>query len=168
MTNKEFLEENLGRIYEYSGLLVEMVGYLDDYPEIINIVRYLSPERARGRAECWGAFFAQDKIERGYDTPGSVYSYVLPRYLRKLREPEEVRAFAEAYKGEKFYLKGEVVTVVGYSIGGTFDPRDCRAVIVARTSGGWQTVGDADFILFISEQNTFDYANYRDLKPIGK
>lgn len=168
MTNKEFLEENLGRIYEYNGLLVKMVGYLDDYPEIINIVRYLSPERARGRAECRGGFFAQDKIERGYDTPGSVYSYVLPRYLRKLREPEEARAFAEAYKGEKFYLKGEVVTVVGYSIGGTFDPGDRRAVIVARTSGGWQTVGDADFILSISEQNTFDYANYRDLKPIRK
>lgn len=168
MTNKEFLEENLGRIYEYNGLLVEMVGYLDYYPGLINIVRYLSPERARGRAECWETFFERNEIERGYDTPGSVYSYVLPRYLRKLREPEEVRAFAEAYRGAKFYLNGEVVTVVGYSIGGTFDPRDCRAVIVARTRGGWQTVGDADVMLFISEQNTFDYANYRDLKPIRK
>lgn len=163
-----FLEKNLGRIYEYNGLFVEAVGYLDDYPSVVNIVRYLDPDKARGRAESWSFVDRRDKIEKGYDTPGSVYSYVLPGYLRKLREPEEVRAFAEAYKGVEFDLNGEVVTVVGYSIGGTFDPRDCRAVIVARTRGGWQTVGDADFILFISEQNTFDYANYRDLKPIRK
>ena len=168
MKNKEFLNENLGRIYEYNGLYVEVVGYLDDYPGVISIVRYLSPDKARERAECWTFFDKRDKVENGYDTPGSVYSYVLPGYLRKLREPEEMRAFEEAYRGAKFYLKDEVVTVVGYSIGGTFDPRDCRAVIVARTRGGWQTVGDADFIMFIGEQNTFDYANYRNLKPIRK
>lgn len=98
-----FRKKNLGRIYEYNGLFVEAVGYLDDYPSVVNIVRYLDPDKARGRAESWSFVDRRDKIEKGYDT-----------------------------------------------------------------RGGWQTVGDADFILFISEQNTFDYANYRDLKPIRK
>ena len=58
MKNKEFLNENVGRIYEYNGLLVELVGYTNDYPGAtpgtLNIVRYLSPDKARGRAGSWG------------------------------------------------------------------------------------------------------------------
>lgn len=159
MKNKEFLNENLGRIYEYNGLFVEVVGYLDDYPGVINIVRYLSPDKARKRAECWAFFERRDVVENGYDTPGSVYSYVLPRYLKQVTETDAVQAFAEAYKGNKFDLNGVVVTVVGYSTG--FD-----AVIVSRKSGGWPTVGDSDSILFNSEQKTFSYVDYGELKTL--
>lgn len=158
MKNKEFLNENLGRIYEYNGLFVEVVGYLDGYPGFINIVRYLNPDKARGRTEVWGEFLERDKIEKGYDAPGSVYSYVLPRYLKPVAYTVAVQAFAEAYKSDKFDLNGEVVTVVGYSMG--FD-----AVIVA-LAGGWQMLGGTDIILFNSEQKTFNYVDYRELKPI--
>lgn len=159
MKNKEFLNENLGRIYEYNGLFVEVVGYLDDYPGTINIVRYLSPDKARKCAECWAFFGRGDKIAQGYDKPGSVYSYVLPRFLKQVTYAVAVKAFAEAYEGVKFDLNGEVVTVVGYSTG--YD-----AVIVARTQGGWQRLGRTDIILFNSEQKTFSYVDYRELKPI--
>ena len=167
MKNKEFLEENLGRIYEYNGLFVEVVGYLDDYPSVINIVRYLSPDKARGRAECWAFFDKRDKIEKGYDTPDSVYSYVLPRYLKQLREATEARAFAKAYRGVKFDLNGEVVTVAGYSIGEGFNPTGFSRVIV-EYAGGWSTVEDSDFMLFNSEKKAFSYVDYRNLKPVRR
>lgn len=32
---KKFLKENLGRIYMYKGLLVELVGYTDEYPDVV-------------------------------------------------------------------------------------------------------------------------------------
>ena len=168
MKNKEFLNENLGRIYEYNGLFVEVVGYLDDYPSVINIVRYLSPDKARGRAECWAFFDKRDKIEKGYATQDSVYSYVLPRYLKQVTEADAVQAFAEAYKGEKFSLNGDVVTVVSYSTAEVSAGAGKDAVIVARTHGGWRMVADADFILGNGEQKTFNYVDYRNLKPIGK
>lgn len=168
MKNKEFLNENLGRIYEYNGLFVEVVGYLDDYPGVINIVRYLSPDKARERAECWTFFERRDVVENGYDTPGSVYSYVLPRYLKQVSEADAVQAFAEAYKGEKFSLNGDVVTVVSYSTAEVSAGAGKDAVIVARTHGGWRMVADADFILGNGEQKTFNYVDYRNLKPIGK
>ena len=168
MKNKEFAEENLGRIYGYNGLLVEMVGYLDDYPGVINIVRYLSPDKARGRAESWVFFDKRDKVEKGYDTTGSVYSYVLQRYLKQVSEADAVQAFAEAYKGEKFSLNGDVVTVVSYSTAEVSAGAGKDAVIVASTHGGWRMVADADFILGNGEQKTFNYADYRYLKPIRK
>ena len=168
MKNEDFLNENLGHIYEYNGLFVEVVGYLDDYPRVINIVRYLSPDKARGRAEGWAFFDRRDKIEKGYDTTGSVYSYVLPRYLKQVSEADAVQAFAEAYKGEKFSLNGDVVTVVSYSTAEVSAGAGKDAVIVSRTHGGWRMVADADFILGNGEQKTFDYIDYRNLKPIGK
>ena len=160
MKNKKFLEENLGRIYMYNGSFVEVVGYLDDYPGVINIVRYLNPDNVRGRAECWGTLLERDMVEKGYYAPGSVYSYVLPRYLRPVSYTVAVQEFAEAYRGEKFSIRyGWIVTVVGYST-------DCAAVIVARTQGGWQRLGRTDIILFNSEEKTFNYVDYRELKPI--
>ena len=165
MKNKEFAEKNLGRIYEYNGLFVEVVGYLDDYPSAINIVRYLNPDKARGRAECWAFFDKRDKVEKGYDTPGSVYSYVLPRYLKQLREATEVRAFAEAYKGVKFDLNDEAVTVVGYSIGEEFNSMGFSRVIVVY-AGVRSAVEDSDFILFNNEKKAFSYVDYRNLKPL--
>ena len=165
MKNKEFAEKNLGHIYEYNGLFVEVVGYLDDYPSVINIVRYLNPDKARGRAECWAFFDKRDKVEKGYDTPGSVYSYVLPRYLKQLREATEVRAFAKAYRGVKFDLNGEVVTIVGYSIGEGFNPTGFSRVIVAY-EGGRSTEEDSDLMLFNSEKKTFSHVAYRNLKPL--
>ena len=167
MKNKEFAEKNLGRIYEYNGLFVEVVGYLDDYPSVINIVRYLNPDKARGRAECWAFFDKRDKVEKGYDTPGSVYSYVLPRYLKQLCEATEVRAFAEAYKGVKFDLNDEAVTVVGYSIGEEFNSMGSSRVIVVY-AGARSTVEDSDFILFNNEKKAFSYVDYRNLKPIRR
>ena len=161
MKNKEFAGENLGRIYGYNGLLVEVVGYLDDYPGVINIVRYLSPDKARGRAECWTFFDNRDCVEKGYDTTGSVYSYVLPRYLKQVTDADAVQAFAEAYRGEKFNLRGDAVTVVGYST-------DYGAVIIARTHGCWQSVRGTDTILFNSEQKNFNYVDYRNLKLVRK
>lgn len=159
MKNKKFLEENLGRIYMYNGSFVEVVGYLDDYPGVINIVRYLNPDNVRGRAECWGTLLERDMVEKGYYAPGSVYSYVLPRYLKQVPYTVAVQEFAEAYKGKKFSLHGGIVTVVGYSMG-------YASVIVARKQGGWQMLGRADFILFNSEEKTFNYVDYRELKPI--
>lgn len=159
MKNKEFLNENVGRIYEYNGLLVELVGYTNDYPGAtpgtLNIVRYLSPDKARGRADSWGILIDGDIVVQGYDKPGSVYSYVLPRYLKQLCEATEVRAFAGTYKGVKFDLNGEVVTVVGYSIGEEFNSMGFSRVIVAY-AGGRSTVEDSDFI------------DYRNLKPIRR
>lgn len=167
MKNKEFAEKNLGRIYEYNGLPVEVVGHLDDYPNVINIVRYLNPDKARGRAECWAFFDKRDKVEKGYDTPGSVYSYVLPRYLKQLCEATEVRAFAGAYEGVKFDLNGEVVTVAGYSIGEEFNSAGFSRVIVVY-AGVRPTVEDSDFILFNNEKKAFSYVDYRNLKPIRR
>lgn len=90
MKNKEFAEENLGRIYEYNGLLVEVVGYLCDYPGAtpgaVNIVRYLNPDKALGRADSWRVLIDGDVVAQGYDKPGSVYSYVLPRYLKPIKK----------------------------------------------------------------------------------
>lgn len=172
MKNKEFAEENLGRIYENNGLLVEVVGYLCDYPGAspgaINIVRYLNPDKARGRAECWGLYIDGDVIGTGYDTAGSVYSYVLPRHLKQVSEAVAVQAFAEAYKGEKFSLNGDVVTVVSYSTAEVSAGAGKDAVIVASTHGGWRMVADADFILGNGEQKTFKYVDYRNLKPIRR
>ena len=167
MKNKEFAEKNLGRIYEYGGLFVEVVGYLDDYPGVISIVRHLNPDKARGRVECWAFFGKRDKVEKCYDTPGSVYSYVLPRYLKQLCEATEVRAFSGAYKGVKFDLNGEVVTVVGYSIGEEFNSMGFSRVIVVY-EGGRSTVEDSDFILFNNEKKAFSYVDYRNLKPIRR
>ena len=171
MKNKEFAEKNLGRIYKNDGLLVEVVGYLCDYtgasPGATNIVRYLSPDKGRGRAEGWRSLIDGDLIEKGYDSPDSVYAYVIPRYLKQLSQAEEVQAFAEAYKGKKFNLNGEVVTVVGYSTGDGFGGADYGVAIVAR-AGGWSVVEDSDVILFNSEQKTFKYVDYRYLKPIRK
>ena len=164
MKNKEFLEENLGHIYMYNGSFVEVVGYLDDYPEVINIVRYLNPDNVRGRDECWAFFGRRDIVENGYGTPGSVYSYVLQSDLKQVTNTDAVRAFAEAYKGKKFSIRyGWIVTVVGYS---TDYSTGYPAVIVARTQGGWQRLGGADIILFNSEQKTFNYFDYRKLKPL--
>ena len=160
MKNKKFLEENLGRIYMYNGSFVEVVGYLNDYPGVINIVRYLNPDKARERPECWTRLYDRDMIAQGYCKLGSVYSYVLQSDLKQVTDADAVRAFAEAYKGEKFSIRyGWIVTVVGYSTGYT-------AVIVARTQGGWQRLGRTDIILFNSEQKTFNYFDYRDLKPL--
>lgn len=161
--NRDFAEKNLGRIYDYNGLLVEVVGYTHDDQDtyIYIIVRYLSPDKARGCAESWGKIYWGDVVEKRYDTPGSVYSYALPRHLKPVPYAGAVRAFAEAYKGVKFDLNGEVVTVVGYST-------SRGAVIVALTRGGRRMVGPADFILFNSGQKTFEYADYRTLKPIRK
>ena len=164
MKNKEFAEKNLGHIYEYNGLLVEVVGYLCDYPGAspgaINIVRHLNPDKARGRAECWGVYIDGDVIEKGYDTPGGVYSYVLPRYLKQVSDADAVEAFAKAYKGVKFNLNGDTVTVVGYYAG---DGLGIESVIVAR-AGGWSAAGRFDFLLFNSEEKTFSYVDYRNLK----
>lgn len=161
--NRDFAEKNLGRIYVYNGLLVEVVGYTCDDQDtyIYVIVRYLSPDKARGCAESWGELYWGDVVEKGYDTPGSAYSYALPERLKPVPYAEAVRAFAEAYKGVKFDLNGEVVTVVGYST-------SYGAAIVAPTQGGRRMVGPADFILFNSGQTTFEYADYRTLKPIRK
>lgn len=167
MKNKEFLAKNLGRIYEYNGLFVEVVGYTYDDQDIYIIVRYLSPDKARGREESWGKIYWSDVVEKCYDTPGSVYSYVLPRYLKQLCEATEVRAFAGAYKGVKFDLNGEVVTVVGYSIGEEFNSMGFSRVIVAYT-GGRSTEEDSDFILFNNEKKAFSYVDYRNLKPIRR
>lgn len=163
ISNRDFVEKNLGRIYVYNGLLVEVVGYTYDDQDtyIYVIVRYLSPDKARGCAESWGKLYLGDIVEKCYDTPGSVYSYALPGHLKPVPYAKAVRAFAEAYKGVKFDLNGKVVTVVGYSTG-------YSAVIVARTQGGRRMVGPSDFILFNSEQKTFEYADYRTLKPIRK
>lgn len=161
--NRDFAEKNLGRIYDYNGLLVEVVGYTYDDQDvyIYIIVRYLSPDKARGCAESWVRIYWGDVVEKRYDTPGSVYSYALPRHLKPVPYAKAVRAFAEAYKGVKFDLNGKVVTVVGYST-------RYGAVIVAPTRGGRRMVGPADFILFNSEQKAFEYADYRTLKPIRK
>lgn len=161
--NRDFAEKNLGRIYDYNGLLVEVVGYTydDQGIYIYIIVRYLSPDKARGHADSWVETYWGDVVEKRYDTPGSVYSYALPRHLKPVPYAGAVRAFAEAYKGVKFDLNGEVVTVVGYST-------SRGAVIVALTRGGRRMVGPADFILFNSGQKTFEYADYRTLKPIRK
>ena len=162
MKNKKFLEENLGRIYEYNGSFVEVVGYSETSPEDLSIVRQLSPDKAREKTWCWMSFGRGDVVAMGYVTPGSVYSYVHQSDLKQVKNTDAVRAFAEAYKGEKFSIRyGWIVTVVGYS---TSHP----AVIVARTQGGWQRLGGADFILFNSEQKTFNYVDYRKLKPIRK
>ena len=104
MKNKKFLEENLGRICVYNGSVVEVVGCLDDYSGILNIVRYLSPDKARDRSECWTRLDYGDMIAQGYDKPGSVYSYVLQSDLRQVTDTDAVRAFAEAYKGGKFSI----------------------------------------------------------------
>lgn len=159
MKNKEFLEENLGRIYMYNGSFVEVVGYLDESPGVINIVRYLNPGKERGRAKGWGSHSDGDVVAQGYDKPGSVYSYVSPRYIKGVTYADAVKAFAEAYKGEEFDLNGEVVTVVGYSTG-------YGAVIVKRPRGGWQMSEGADYVLFSREQKTFNYVDYRKLKPL--
>lgn len=166
MKNKKFLKENLGRIYMYNGLLVELVGYIDEYPDGVNIVRYLNPDKARARGKGWSFFGPDDVLAQGYYKPGSVYSYAIQSDLKQVTDTDSVRAFAEAYKGEKFNLRGDVVTVVGYSTYNVSARIDYGAVIVARTHGGWQMVGDADFILFNSEQKTFNYVDYRNLKPI--
>lgn len=168
MNNKEFLNANLGRIYEHNGLFVEVVGYVNSYPRDRNIVRYLNPDEARKRAKGWTLTDEKDMIAQGYDKPGSVYCYVLQSDLKQVAESDAVQAFAVAYKGNNFDLNGSVVTVVGYSTGNAFAGPEYSAVIVARTQGGWQMVGDADFILFNSEQKTFNYANYSNLKPIRK
>lgn len=161
--NRDFAEKNLGRIYKYNGLLVEVVGYTYDDQDvyIYVIVRYLNPDKARGCAESWVKIYQGDVVAKRYDTPGSFYSYALPSHLKPVTYTEAVRAFAEAYKGVKFDLNGKVVTVAGYST------RYC-AVIVALTRGGWRMVGPSDFILFDSGQKTFEYADYRTLKPIRK
>nr|DAG80126.1 MAG TPA: hypothetical protein [Caudoviricetes sp.] len=163
MKNKEFAEKNLGRIFEHDGLFVEVVGYLDDYPGVISIVRYLNPDKARAHAPGggWSRLDERDVLAQEYCKKGSVYSYVLPRYLKQVSEADAAQAFAEAYKGEKFNLRGDAVTVVGYSTG--YD-----AVIVARTHEGWQMAEGAGLILSKGEQKTFTYTDYRNLKPIGK
>ena len=69
------------------------------------------------------------------------------------------KEFAFKYAGNEFDLNGEAVTVVGYSTG-------YGAVIVARPHGGWQMLGCTDFILFNCEQKTFNYVDYRNLKPL--
>ena len=86
MKNKKFAKKNLGRIYEYNGLFVEVVGYLDVYPNAINIVRYLNPDKARGRGEGWTSLEPGDVLAQGYYKPGSVYSYVLPGYLKPIKK----------------------------------------------------------------------------------
>ena len=160
MKNKKFLKENLGRIYMYKGLLVELVGYTDGYPGGIYIVRYLNPDKARARGEGWTFLDPDDVIAQGYYKPGIVYSYSRQGNLKQVKDTDAVRAFAEARKGEKFSLRyGWIVTAVGYSTGYV-------AVIVARKQGGWQRLGGADFILFNSEQKTFNYVDYRKLKPL--
>lgn len=160
MKNKKFLKENLGRIYMYKGLLVELVGYIDEYPGDIGIVLYLNPDKARTRGEGWSFFDPDDVIAQGYYKPGSVYSYAIQSDLKQVTDTDAVRAFAEAHKGEKFSLRyGWIVTVVGYSMSPV-------AVIVARKQGGWRRLGGADFILFNSEQKTFNYVDYRKLKPL--
>lgn len=163
ISNRDFAEKNLGRIYVYNGLLVEVVGYTYDDQDtyIYTIVRYLSPDKARGCADSWGKIYWGDVVEKCYATPGSVYSYATPGHLKPVSYREAVRAFAEAYKGVKFDLNGKVVTVVGYCT-------SYSAVIVALTQGGRRMVGPSDFILFNSEQKTFEYADYRTLKPIRK
>lgn len=67
----------------------------------------------------------------------------------------------EKYIGQLVSFSGEKVEVVGYST-------SRGAVIVALTRGGRRMVGPADFILFNGEQKTFEYADYRTLKPIRK
>lgn len=146
----------------YNGLLVELVGYIDEYPGDIYmyIVRYLNPDKARARGKGWPFSDPYDVIAQGYYKPGSAYSYVIQSDLKQVTYTDAVRAFAEAHKGEKFSLRyGWIVTVVGYSTGYV-------AVIVARKQGGWQRLGGADFILFNSEQKTFNYVDYRKLKPL--
>ena len=159
--NRDFAEKNLGHIYEYNGLLVEVVGYTYDDQDIYIIVRYLSPDKARGRAESWGEIYWCDVVESCYDTPGSVYSYALPRYLIPVPYADAAQAFVEAYTGVKFDLKGVVVTVVGYST--RYD-----AVIVGQAHGCWRSVGASDIAMFNGGQKAFIYVDYRDLKPIRK
>lgn len=168
MKNKEFLNENLGRIYEYNGLYVEVVGYLDEYPGGINIVRYLDQVTVSARREGWSCLDPDDVLAQGHYKPGSLYSYVLQSDLKQVSEADAVQAFAEAYKGEKFSLNGDVVTVVSYSTAEVSAGAGKDEVTVARTHGGWRMVADADFILGNCEQKTFNYVDYRNLKPIGK
>ena len=104
MKTKKFLEENLGRIYEYNGSFVELVGHLDGCPGVINIVRYLDPDRVRARGEGWTLLCGRDMIAQGYYKLGSVYSYVLQSDLKQVTNTDAARAFAEAYNGEKFSI----------------------------------------------------------------